>query len=325
MNTCLVSGLCCSLKLYKHNIFTKGVLLTELCLFENVFSLVMCSGSTVASNNELPTCPSFCMRVQRSRTSVPHSAAACTHACAYCPTTELWRFRGDPGKDKSGWTWASYAWNIKWCVWWYKRGHSGNKRCYLSQGTLSPRKAHEWAGGWWRSLCPRTLRTKPGAWSSPSGSRNTPSVGRAVGGFYLHKSPQKHQHDHAVTCARWIISRRSSALCRLKRVWIVPFSAQSLAPKKTVTAAMLLSSKLCLLMRRGRTILAHLELYPDNPLFTTSHFLRGKRVAHPLSLSSRSPQQTQSMDNTCLAKLLASSAPQPFDSNENWKYRRKFH
>lgn len=53
----------------------------------------------------------------------------------------------------------------------------------------------------------------------------------------------------------------------------VPSSEQSLAPKNTVTAAILVSAVFGLLIRRGRIILAHLELYPDSPLFTTSHFL----------------------------------------------------
>lgn len=54
----------------------------------------------------------------------------------------------------------------------------------------------------------------------------------------------------------------------------VPSSEQSLAPKNTVTAAILVSAVFGQLIRRGRIILAHLELYPDSPLFTTSHFLR---------------------------------------------------
>lgn len=63
---------------------------------------------------------------------------------------------------------------------------------------------------------------------------------------------------------------------------IVPSSAQSLAPKNTVTATMLLSALFWLLRRRGRIILAHLELYPDSPLFTTSHFLK---TTHNIRLS----------------------------------------
>lgn len=59
-------------------------------------------------------------------------------------------------------------------------------------------------------------------------------------------------------------------------LWMVPSSAQSLDPKKTVTADMLLSAEFWQLMRRGRMILAHLELYPDSPLLTTSHFLQAK-------------------------------------------------
>lgn len=46
-----------------------------------------------------PTCPSFCMSVHRSRTSEPQWPAACTHACAYCPATELRRLSGLPGKE----------------------------------------------------------------------------------------------------------------------------------------------------------------------------------------------------------------------------------
>ena len=61
---------------------------------------------------------------------------------------------------------------------------------------------------------------------------------------------------------------------RITLKWSVPSSAQSLAPKNTVTAAMLVSAVFWQLIRRGRIILAHLELYPDSPLFTTSHFLK---------------------------------------------------
>lgn len=46
-----------------------------------------------------PTCPSFCMSVHRSRTSEPHWPAACAHAWAYCPATELRRLSGLPGKE----------------------------------------------------------------------------------------------------------------------------------------------------------------------------------------------------------------------------------
>lgn len=45
-----------------------------------------------------PTCSSFCISVHRSRTSEPQWPAACTHAWAYCPATELRRLRGLPGK-----------------------------------------------------------------------------------------------------------------------------------------------------------------------------------------------------------------------------------
>lgn len=58
-----------------------------------------------------------------------------------------------------------------------------------------------------------------------------------------------------------------------QREIFLPSKAQSLAPKKTVTAAIGASEMGTM---RGSTILAHLVLYPDKPLFTTSHFLINK-------------------------------------------------
>lgn len=48
----------------------------------------------------LLTWPSFCISDQRSSTSVPHWAAACTHAWAYCPATEFSRLREHPERDR---------------------------------------------------------------------------------------------------------------------------------------------------------------------------------------------------------------------------------
>lgn len=53
----------------------------------------------------------------------------------------------------------------------------------------------------------------------------------------------------------------------------VPFKALSLAPKKIVTATVLSAAAL-LPISLGRMSLAHLVLYPENPRFTTSHFLK---------------------------------------------------
>lgn len=62
---------------------------------------------------------------------------------------------------------------------------------------------------------------------------------------------------------------------------VVPSSEQSLVPKKTVTADMLSSAGFWPPISRGKRILAHLELYPDSPLLTTSHFLE-TQSAHPV-------------------------------------------
>lgn len=53
----------------------------------------------------------------------------------------------------------------------------------------------------------------------------------------------------------------------------VPFKALSLAPKKIVTATVL-SAAAPPAISLGRISLAHLLLYPENPRFTTSHFLK---------------------------------------------------
>lgn len=42
----------------------------------------------------------FCIRVQRSSTSVPHSLATWTQAWAYCPVVALLRFSLSPAKQK---------------------------------------------------------------------------------------------------------------------------------------------------------------------------------------------------------------------------------
>lgn len=44
----------------------------------------------------------FCMRVQRSSTSVPHSLATCTQAWAYCPALALLRFSLSPAGTGTG-------------------------------------------------------------------------------------------------------------------------------------------------------------------------------------------------------------------------------
>lgn len=77
--------------------YSMAVKLTGRCNFidksRNIHSMIsrinLCS----------PTCPSFCMSVHRSRTSEPQLSAACTHARAYCPATELRRLIGLPGKE----------------------------------------------------------------------------------------------------------------------------------------------------------------------------------------------------------------------------------
>lgn len=124
----------------------------------------------------------------------------------------------------------------------------------------------------------------------------------------------------------------------------VPSSEQSLAPKNTVTAAILVSAAFGQLIRRGRIILAHLELYPDSPLFTTSHFLRINLKFRILTVSKNTHERTSispCFSNTgepesasvsyelnkrvpCyLASLSAISAPQPFAWNEYWRTRRQ--
>lgn len=72
------------------------------------------------------------------------------------------------------------------------------------------------------------------------------------------------------------LERQVCSGCTPVLLWMVPSSAQSLLPKNTATADMLLSAELWQPMSRGKRILAHLELYPDSPLFTTSHFLETK-------------------------------------------------
>lgn len=78
--------------------------------------------------------------------------------------------------------------------------------------------------------------------------------------------------------------------------WTLPSSEQSLAPKKTVTAAILVSPEFWLLIRRGRIILAHLELYPDSPLFTTSHFLQ---TNHKIQTLTKTTERTSAVMFVC--------------------------
>lgn len=81
-----------------------------------------------------------------------------------------------------------------------------------------------------------------------------------------------------LVCKHTIVSllnhRRCIAMMHNTRDIVLPSKAQSLAPKKTVTAAIGASEMGTM---RGSTILAHLVLYPDKPLFTTSHFLINQR------------------------------------------------
>lgn len=146
-----------------------------LLLFEHVRKKVLLpvmGGVYIVST--LPTCPSFCMSVHRSSTSVQHWVAACTHACAYCPATELRRSRGAPGEDKKNPSWPQ---NTKQPTWRY---NNRIKKCYLSKCTLFPRLAHQQVEGWWRSLCLQRPQLKPGAGWSPLGSPNTLAQGHAV-------------------------------------------------------------------------------------------------------------------------------------------------
>lgn len=73
------------------------------------------AGRSFQGNSCSTTCPSFCMSVQRSSTSVPHWPAACTHAWAYCPATELCRLRGHSGKDKKSHTDLCRPWEHDLC------------------------------------------------------------------------------------------------------------------------------------------------------------------------------------------------------------------
>lgn len=139
----------------------------------------------------LLTWPSFCISDQRSSTSVPHWAATCTHAWAYCPATEFSRLREHPERDQENhpdaWkpgTWVGNNWS----------GIDLN-RCYLSGCTLFPRQTHEQAEGWWRSPCQLAPLPRPEIWWSPSGSLSTPAPGRVVGGFYLCNSNRKVVYD----------------------------------------------------------------------------------------------------------------------------------
>lgn len=156
----------------------------------------------------LLTCPSFCMRVQRSRTSVPHWAAACTHAWAYCPAAELWRLRGCPGKRREEALVTFVGLQPKNGLCDDIRTHRGETvtERYLSKCTPSPRLPHEQVEGWWRSLCLLTLQLKPEAWWSASGYLNTPAQGHAVGRFYLHdRNSQKGQKPYRNFSKQWLI------------------------------------------------------------------------------------------------------------------------
>lgn len=78
--------------------------------------------------------------------------------------------------------------------------------------------------------------------------------------------------------------RRTGHRDSKKKQVTVPFKALSLAPKKIVTATVL-SAPVLLVISLGRISLAHLVLYPENPRFTTSHFLKQKHI------SKRTPEQ----------------------------------
>ena len=62
---------------------------------------LLCTAGMQNMVREDLTCPSFCMRVQRSSMSAPHWPAACTHAWAYWPATEFRRFREEPFSSHS--------------------------------------------------------------------------------------------------------------------------------------------------------------------------------------------------------------------------------
>lgn len=132
----------------------------------------------------LLTWPSFCISDQRSSTSVPHWAAACTHAWAYCPASELRRLREHPERDEENHPDVS------------KPGTWGDMDNHYPSGcTLFPSQAHEQVEEWWRSLCQLPPLLRPETWWSPSGSLSTPAPGHVVEGFYLHSSNRKVVYD----------------------------------------------------------------------------------------------------------------------------------
>lgn len=119
------------------------------------------AGRSFQGNSCSTTCPSFCMSVQRSSTSVPHWPAACTHAWAYCPATELCRLRGHSGNDKKSNDDLCRPWEHDLCDDTTREGWGmGIKFTFQDTLFLPGWLMNGWRGDEYYSVCGHTSRSK---------------------------------------------------------------------------------------------------------------------------------------------------------------------